>query len=170
MQEKICKTTTIPIYLTLDAILVAMGCLIPAVSHLLAVPLYKFNPMLALLLAGVLLGNHLFGERNSMRNALPLALLMPIVSCWLTGMPALPKMICMLAELVTVVGLFSWLSHRWSVLPAILTAILAGKVIYYVLKYVILDPAVLVGTEWWLQLCMVIVWGGLFSLLYKKSN
>ena len=40
----------------LDAVLLTLACLIPAASHVLAVPLYMLNPMLALLLVGVLLG------------------------------------------------------------------------------------------------------------------
>ena len=170
MYKNIGRISLIPAYLTIDALVVAMGCFIPTASHLLSFPLYKLNPMLAILLAGMLMGTRMFEERNNLYNALLLAVLMPIVSCWLTGMPAVSKMACMLVELAIVVGLFAWLSHRWGVFPAILTAIFVGKVIYYVLKYVILDPVVLVETEWWLQLSMMIVWGGLFSLLYKKSN
>ena len=83
----------------LDAVLLTLACLIPAASHLLAVPLYMLNPMLALLLVGVLLG-------KDWRNALVLAVLLPLVSCLLAGMPTAPKMVCMMAELATVAGLF----------------------------------------------------------------
>ena len=105
----------------LDAVLLTLACLIPAASHVLAVPLYMLNPMLALLLVGVLLG-------KDWRNALVLAVLLPLVSCLLTGMPAAPKMVCMMAELATVAGLFHLLSHRWAVMPAVLVAVVAGKV------------------------------------------
>ena len=147
----------------LDAVLLTLVCLIPAASHLLAVPLYMLNPMLALLLVGVLLG-------KDWRNALVLAVLLPLVSCLLAGMPTAPKMVCMIAELATVAGLFHLLSHRWTVLPAVLVAIVAGKVVYYALKAIILAPATLVGTEWWIQLGTVIVWGGLFAMLYRKTR
>ena len=147
----------------LDAVLLTLVCLIPAASHLLAVPLYMLNPMLALLLVGVLLG-------KDWRNALVLAVLLPLVSCLLAGMPTAPKMVCMMAELATVAGLFHLLSHRWTVLPAVLVAIVAGKVVYYALKAIILAPATLVGTEWWMQLGTVIVWGGLFAMLYRKTR
>ena len=51
------EATTKPIVklAVLDTVLVAAACLIPAASHLFAVPLYVLNPMLALLLAGVIL-------------------------------------------------------------------------------------------------------------------
>ena len=155
------KTKTITRTVILDAALVTMACLIPAASHLLAVPLYMLNPMLALLLAGIALG-------KDWRNGLALAVLLPAVSCLLTGMPAADKMVCMMAELLTVAGLFAQLSNRWKTLPAVLTAVVAGKVVYYVLKAVIIAPAVLVGTAWWMQLGAVLVWCGLFALLYKR--
>lgn len=157
MTTTVKKMTTL---VGLDAVLVAAACVIPAVSHLLAVPLYKFNPMLALLLAGIVLG----GDR---RNALLLAVLMPLASSLLTGMPEGGKMVCMMAELVTVAGLFVLLSRRWHVVASVFVAIVAGKVVYYLLKAVVLAPAVLVGTEWWMQLLAVLLWGGLFVSLFK---
>ena len=83
-------------------------------------------------------------------------------------MPAAPKMVCMVAELATVAVLFGALSRRWKVLPAVLVSVLAAKGVYYALKAVVLAPAVLVGTEWWLQLAAVVLWGGLFAMLYKR--
>lgn len=155
------KTNSIVKFAVLDTVMVALACLVPAASHLFAVPLYMANPMLALLLAGMLIG-------KDWRNALVLAVLMPLVSCVLTGMPAAGKMVCMMAELATVATLFGWLSRRWQVLPAVLVSVLAAKVVYYALKAVVVAPVVLVGTEWWMQLAAVLLWGGLFAMLYRK--
>ncbi len=157
------KSQSIFRFAAFDAALLALACLIPAASHLLAVPLYKLNPMLALLLAGMLVG-------KDWRNALVLAVLMPLVSGLVTGMPAAPKMVCMMAELAMVASLFAVLSRRWAVLPAVLTAIVAGKMVYYAMKALVIAPAVLVGTEWWMQLGTVLVWGGLFALLYRRDR
>lgn len=145
----------------LDAVLLAAACLIPAASHVLVFPLYMLNPMLALLLVGMLLG-------RDWRNALLLAVLMPLVSSLVVGMPAAPKMVCMMAELATVAGLFHVFSKRWNAVASVFVAILAGKAVYYALKALVMTPATLVGTEWWIQLGAVIVWGGLFAMLYKK--
>ena len=76
----------------------------------------------------------------------------------------------MMAELATVAGVFHLLSRRWSVLPAVLVAVLAAKGVYYALKAVIIAPAVLVETTWWIQLGTVLVWGGLFAMGYKMRN
>jgi hypothetical protein len=155
------KTRTLGRVAALDAVLLTVACLVPAASHLLAAPLYMLNPMLALLLAALLLG-------RDWRNGLAMAVLLPAVSCLLTGMPTAPKMLCTMAELATVAVLFSWLKSKWSVLPAVLVAIVSGKVVYYGLKAALLAPAVLIGTAWWMQLGAVIEWGGLFALLYKR--
>lgn len=157
------RTRSISRFAVLDAMLLTMACLIPAASHLTALPLYMLNPMLALLLTGMLLG-------GDWRNALLLAVLMPAVSCLVTGMPAAPKMVCMMAELATVSMLFGWLSRRWTVLPAVLVSVLAAKGVYYALKALIVAPAVLVGTAWWIQLGAVLVWCGLFALIYKSKK
>ena len=155
------KTNSIVKFAVLDTVLVTLACLVPAASHLFAVPLYVANPMLALLLAGMLFG-------RDWRNALVLAVLMPLVSCLLTGMPAAGKMVCMMAELATVATMFGVLSRRWKVLPAVLVSVVVAKGVYYGLKAMVLAPAVLVGTEWWMQLGAVVLWGGLFAMLYKK--
>lgn len=155
------KAKSLTALIALDACLLTLACLVPAVSHITALPLYMFNPMLALLLAGMLFG-------RDWRNALVLAVLMPLVSCLLVGMPAAPKMVCMVAELATVTGLFHLLSRRWAVLPSVLVSILVAKVVYYATKALVVAPAVLVGTDWKIQLLVVMLWGGLFALLYKR--
>lgn len=144
-----------------DVALIVAACVLPALSHAVALPLYKLNPMLALLLVGMLVG-------RDWRNGVLLAVLMPLVSCLVTGMPAAPKMVCMMAELAVVATIIGWLQKRWSVFPSVLTAVLSGKVVYYALKAVIIAPAVLVGTAWWIQLGAALLWAGLFVFLYRK--
>ena len=163
MNKVIDNTGSVVRLAALDVVLLGITCLLPAVSHVLALPLYMLNPMLAVLLTGILVG-------RDWRNALVLAVLLPLVSCLVTGMPAAPKMFCMMAELATVAGLFQVLSRRWAVLPAVRVSVLAAKGVYYALKAVIIAPAVLVGTAWWMQLGAVVVWCGLFAMLYKRSE
>lgn len=163
MENTIQKTGTLWQTLAIDAALLTAACLIPSASHMLALPLYMLNPMLALLLAGILLS-------LDWRNALALAVLLPLVSFLMTGMPAAPKMLCMMAELATVAAATSLLGRRWAALPSVLVAIVAGKVVYYLLKAIVIAPAVLVGTDWKLQLLSVLLWGGLFALLWGKKT
>lgn len=158
-------TTTKPLVnlAILDTALLAVACLVPAASHLLAVPLYMLNPMLAVLLVGMLIG-------RDWRNSLVLALLLPLVSYLVVGMPTAPKMLCMMAEMVTLVSLFTVLVKRWAVLPAVLAAVMAGKVVYYLLKMVVMAPVMIISTDWKVQVAVVLLWGGVFALLYKREK
>lgn len=158
-------TTTKPLVnlAILDTALLAVACLVPAASHLLAVPLYMLNPMLAVLLVGMLIG-------RDWRNSLVLALLLPLVSFLVVGMPTAPKMLCMMAEMVTLVSLFTVLVKRWAVLPAVLAAVMAGKVVYYLLKMVVMAPVMIISTDWKVQVAAVLLWGGIFALLYKREK
>ena len=146
-----------------DALLVAAACLIPAASHLTAAPLYTLNPMLALLLLGLLLGR---------RAGLQLlnGLAMPLLSSLLVGMPVVEKLPCMVAELAVVAGGYALLSRRMAALPAILLAALAGKGVYYALKALLMPAATLVGTDWTVQLLALLLWGGLFALAARRTE
>ena len=181
------KTRTLTRIGIVDAALLTAACLIPAASHLLAFPLYMLNPMLALLLAAIVLG-------RDWRNALVLAVVMPLASSIMTGMPVADKMFCMMAELLTVVTVFHFLGSfninfskvtdgtlasssefqvadtKLGVLVASLLAIAAGKVVYYILKAIVIAPAVLVGTDWKMQLGAALVWSGLFAALMAKGK
>ena len=144
----------------IDVALLTAACLIPAASHLTQVRLFLFNPMMALLLAGMLLG-------RDWRNALVLAVLMPVVSCLLTGMPTAAKAVCMAAQLVTIAAMFGWLKRKWAVLPAVLTAIVAGTTVYYGLKLLLMG--VLFSSNSLMLAAASLLWGLLFAMLYKKE-
>ncbi|MBR1799133.1 MAG: hypothetical protein IJ761_04460 [Bacteroidales bacterium] len=144
-----------------DLLLIALACLIPALSHLSGIALYRFNPMLLLLLVGMLMG------RGS-TNGLLLAVLMPLASAVMVGMPAGAKVVCMVAELATIAAAYGWLSHRVPCMWATLAAIAMGKGVYYALKALLLPQAVLVGTSPLMQIGAAVVWATLFVLLQKR--
>ena len=149
----------------IDALLLAVACLVPTVSHLLAWPLYYLNPMLLVLLAGMLLV-------RDRRNAYLLAVLLPVVSMLAMGMPTPLKAVCMVAEYASVVfvsGLLqAWNERFVGTLGAMLLAMLAGKAVYYLLKALVLAPAVLVGTPVWVQLAVVVVAATVYATLKLK--
>lgn len=161
------RTLPISHLLAADCMLVAAACLIPAASHLAAWPLYMLNPMLALLLAGMLLGRQ---AGLPLWNGLALALVMPLVSSLLVGMPAVGKLPCMVAELAVVAGATTLLARRMPALPAVLLAIFAGKGVYYGLKALLLPGSTLVGTDWHVQLFALLLWAGLFALLSRTRT
>ena len=144
-----------------DALLIAVACLVPTLSHVLALPLYYLNPMLLVLLAGMLLV-------RDRRNAYLLAVLLPVVSMLAVGMPTPLKAVCMVAEYATVVfvsGLLQGWNKRFvGTLGAMLVAMLAGKAVYYLLKALILAPAVLVSTPVTVQLLVVVAAAVLYAV------
>ena len=146
-----------------DATLAGVMCVVPALSHMFSIPLYKFNPMLGVMLAGMLLV-------KDRRNALLMAVVLPMVSMLVTGMPALPKMICMSAELLTIASVWWMAEGRMKPMWGMLAAIVAGKAVYYLAKALIISPATLVGTEWWIQLASSLVWCLLFVVALGRMQ
>lgn len=150
----------------IDAVLLVVACGVPTLSHLLAWPLYWINPMLLVLLAGMML----VGDR---RNAYLLAVLLPVVSMLAVGMPTPLKAFCMVAEYVTVVfvgsRLQTWNGRFVGTLGAMLLAMLAGKAVYYLLKALVLSPAVLVSTPIWVQLVVVVAAAAIYATLIKQK-
>lgn len=150
----------------IDLVLLTVACAIPALSHLMAYPLYHLNPMLLVLLAGLLLVR----ERL---NAYILALLLPMVSCFTVGMPTFLTALCMVAEFSTVVFLSGLLTSGHArfhkSLGVMLVAILGGKVVYYLLKALLLAPVVLVSTPVSIQILSVVMSAFLFSVLQTRK-
>ena len=152
---------------SIDVLLLATACLIPTLSHLLALPLYHLNPMLLVLLAGMLLV-------RDCRNAYLLALLLPLFSMLLVGMPTPAKALCMVAEYATVV----FVSHRLlkegygllGTMGVMVVAMLAGKGVYYLLKALLLSPVQLVTTPVLTQVSVVLAAALLYSALLLKRN
>ncbi len=141
----------------LDAILLTAACLIPAASHLTQARIFLLNPMMALLMAGMLLG-------RDWRNTLVLAVLMPLVSYLLTGMPN--TVICMIAQLATIAAVFGWLQRKWAVLPAVLVALVAGTVVYYIVKFAMMG--ILFSPNSLVLNAASLLWALLFALMYNR--
>ena len=144
----------------IDALLLTAVCLVPALSHAVVFPLYKFNPMLLCLMAGMLLV-------KDKRNGFLLAVLLPLVSMLVTGMPVFAKFICMVPELLTVVALFVFLEKKMPVFLAMLFATVSGKLVFYALKALVIAPSTLIETGLLLQFSVILLFSALFALLRR---
>lgn len=150
----------------IDILLLTTACLVPAISHLTALPLYQFNPMLLFLVLGMVMV-------NDRKNAYLLAVLLPLVSMLIVGMPAPAKALCMGVEYLTVVSLFALLgskmgSNKKGTFLAMLAAMLGGKVVFYALKAMLLTPVVLISTPVMMQVLVMVAFAGLVALI--KQN
>jgi len=110
--------------------------LVPTLSHLLNIPLYFIEPMRLMLVFSLV--------HTTKRNAYLIALSLPLFSFLISSHPVFAKMILISFELSLNVYLFYLLKDRLQkVFPAILLSIIASKVIYYGIKYVLIYMAVL---------------------------
>lgn len=158
--NKLAKTALI------DVLLVAAVCLLPALSHLAAVPFYKLNPMLLLLLSGMILV-------NDRRNAYLLAVALPFVSSMLVGMPTTICAVCIAVEYIVLVSIFNLFCKRSGfvgIFAAIFGAIVLAKLVYYGMKWLLLSPEVLISTPILLQLVVTIATAALFAAIYVRQR
>ena len=146
---------------TLNALLCAAAVAVPSLSHAAALPLYKFEPMRLLLFVAIIF--------TSRRNALLMALWLPLLSMLTSGHPVFPKVVLIQGELALNVLIFSSLFRRPSRFAlAAAASILASKAVYYAAKFVLIKAVLLDGnlisTPWTFQLAtfsFILVGGGL---------
>lgn len=151
----------------IDAALLVTACLIPAVSHLLAFPLYKLNPMLMVTMGALLLV-------ESRWNAYLMAILVPFMTCLIVGMPTPTGALCMAIEYAVVVTVITFaMGTRRGFLATFgiaMAATVAGKAAYYLAKRLIIRPEHLIGTSIVLQAVSVIVIAALFAFFMSRRN
>ena len=85
--------------IALDLLLVGSFYGITSLSHLLAFPLYQFDPIKLFLLIMI--------AKSSRTNALVMALSLPLFATLTTGHPVFPKNLAMVVELVLFTGLLT---------------------------------------------------------------
>lgn len=137
--------------ITISGLLIALGIILPfATAHGIGVPGNILLPMhIPVLLAGFLCGPFLGGV---------IGLLLPVLNCLLTGMPALyPTLPGMAAELLTY-GFVSGLLYKktplhkkkWGVYPALIVAMISGRLVYGIVRYILLalDESVKALSVW----------------------
>jgi hypothetical protein len=153
--------------ISLDALLCAAVVAVPALSHAAAFPFYLFDPMRLLLFVAIL--------GTSRRNALLMAVWMPLLAMMTSGHPVFPKVVLIQGELVLNTLLFHALIHRGrGFFPAAAVSVIASKAAYYGAKFVLLRAAWLggdlVATAWTYQaatLLFILLAGG--AVWYRKG-
>jgi len=136
----------------LDVLLGAAVVSVPTLSHVTALPLYQLDPMRMLLFAAVLF--------SSRRNALAIALCLPLLSLATSGHPVFPKVMLIQGELALNAAIFYGLWRRWGRFAAVaVVSILVSKAAYYAAKLILVRSALLdgdvVATAWGWQLVVL---------------
>ena len=135
--------------LLLDLVAIVFVYFIPALSHLTALPFYLIEPMRIMIILAM--------AHTNRSNAMVLALTLPLFSFAVSGHPELPKVFLMMFELALSVGLFYFLKRFLAnTIVVALVSIIASKMVYYLLKYVLISSALLdmslISTPSWIQL------------------
>ena len=157
---------------TIVSILIDVSALVfiyfvPTISHLINLPLYLIEPMRLMLVFALVHSNK--------TNVYIIALTMPLFSFFMSGHPVFPKMLLIAIELAINAYLFYFLVRKIkSVFLAIFLSIIISKIIYYLLKFGLINLAILntavISTPLFIQLITTLVFSSYLYLFYKKNN
>ena len=162
------KTLKIESIILLDIIALVFMYFIPAISHLTSYPMYKLEPMRCILLVNLLL----IGNK---KNACIMAATLPLFSFAVASHPVLIKSVIMAIELVANIILFFGLSEKkMNIGFAMFLSIIASKLLYYVLKFLLIKVGVislsLVDTNILVQLVVAFIISLLFVTFQKEKK
>ncbi len=118
-------------FLIINIVAVITIFLVPALSHLLFIPVYMIEPMRIMVILAII--------HTGRFNAYILALSLPMFSFIVTSHPEFYKMILITAELCLNVFLFYVLGKKMNGLFAAISSILLSKIAYYVAKTFLLN-------------------------------
>jgi hypothetical protein len=153
--------------LLIDIVGLAIVYFVPTLSHLLRVPLYLVEPMRLMLIIAI--------AHTTRRNAFIIALTLPLFSFVWSGHPVFLKSLLITIELVLNVWLFYVLARYWrSYFAAILVSIVASKLIYYLMKYGLINAALLdsqlISTSIYIQLITLLIFSGYVYLILSRRE
>jgi len=164
--EKILNKSNTKIYL-LDILALAAIYFLPAFSHMLSLPLYLIEPMRFALVASIIFTNR--------TNAYVIALTLPAFSYLISSHPVFIKAGLISTELLLNVFLFYYLKEKiGNTTLAFALSIISAKLYYYLIKYFLLQSALmsgeLVSTPITVQLIMIFVFTISYYFLAKKNE
>ncbi len=151
----------------IDFSLILLIYFLPAISHLFAFPIYYLDPMrIALVVALV---------HTSKRNAYIIALTLPLFSFLISSHPQILKSFLLSAELVINLSLFFLLKDKLkNVFTSLFLSIVISKMIYYLLKFVLIYFALLndklFSTPIYFQIGMAVILSTYFYMINRSST
>ena len=151
----------------LDAIALGMVYFVPAISHLTSIPFYIIEPLRIMVLISLVV----FGSK---RNALLLAITLPLFSFAIAAHPVLVKSILISVELIINVLAYTLMVKKFGApfWPLLIT-IMVSKLAYYLMKYIFISvgflSSSLVSTPLMTQFIVAILTTIVFYFLHKLS-
>lgn len=150
-----------------DIIALAVIYFVPSLSHLFNVPIYLVEPMRIMLILAMV--------HTNKTNAYLIALTLPLFSFLISSHPNIYKGLIMTIELLLNVWLFFEISKRISNhFAAMISAIIISKLIYYLMKWALINFAIieskLFSTPIYLQIITTVIFSGyVFIILNRKK-
>lgn len=150
-----------------DILAIAFIYYVPALSHVVAMPFYLFEPFrLVVLTSLIVLANS--------RNAFFLALTLPVFSFFVSGHPLFAKMILISGELFLNIVLYNLFSkHISTPYCTLFLSIALSKAVYYLLKFAFISmgilPTTLVSNSLFAQLIVAVFTALFFGSLIRRK-
>ncbi|MFH0736633.1 MAG: hypothetical protein V1773_00790 [bacterium] len=138
----------------------------PTLSHLTNFPLYYFDPMRFVLILALV--------HTKKENAFIIAFTLPLFSFFVSSHPVFAKAGLIMMELSLNLVIFYYLTKKFNnVILPIFISIIASKIVYYLLKYFLINTYVLDGqlfsTPVFLQFAAVLLFSSYVYFLYKEK-
>ena len=164
INSSVSNKTKIIIY---DFIALSVIYLTPTFSHILSFPVYYLDPMRLMLFLVII--------HTNKRNSYIIAATLPLVSFIASSHPVFIKSLTMSVELLLNVWIFYELSKYFSnkIVPAALS-IVVSKLIYYVVKFVLISAALLstslISTPIYFQIAVVVIISVYAFFMMKRND
>jgi len=145
----------------------ALIAFLPAISHMLTVPLYLFEPMSILLILSIV--------HTSKKNSFIIAASLPIISFVLSAHPVFFKVILIASELALTVGLFYFINQRIkNMFVVTVVTILLSKIYYYIGKFLLIKLTLiegeLVSTPLYIQGIVILVLSVYVYFIFNRKD
>lgn len=139
----------------------------PALSHLFNIPVYLIEPVRLMLILSI--------AHSSKTNTFILALTLPLFSHLISAHPVLLKTLLISFELALFTFLFYELSKKFkSVFLVMFVSITAGKLFYYLFKYMLINfgliQSELISTPLLMQLIVSIIFSVYVSVILNRNK
>ncbi|MCX7797588.1 MAG: hypothetical protein N2249_03085 [Melioribacter sp.] len=153
--------------ITYDLIALSVITLVPAVSHMIGIPLYLLEPMRIMLLVSLFY--------TSPRNTFLLAIILPFFSLLISSHPSFIKAIIISTELLLNLFLFFLLKNKMkNRFFVMLLSIIVSKLYYYLLKFVFISIGLiksdLIDTPIYIQLVVALMISFYSYLVFRKRE
>jgi hypothetical protein len=153
--------------LLINAAALAFIYFVPALSHMLALPVYFIEPMRLMLIIAI--------AHTNLRNAFIIAATLPLFSFLVSAHPHLLKMMLISAELILNVGLFYFILKRTgNAFVSIFSSIVLSKAAYYLIKIILINTALMSGSlvsiPLYFQLITTVIFSSYLFFILKNTT